>query len=372
MKKIMASRGDTHNFGKHVESSGNGWILKPRTVFWERLFLDVSSPFRRGADRLGGPQSPFAFLPRLRFARHPSLRVGGLVEALQVSPLREKEVDPSFILENMGGLLAVCSWFGMDDMHCENLKLGCIKETSRWVMGPVDIEMIFKDIRSPCRVGILPVDEKRRFAAGIKCVNGLIRSQGNRGFLAILYGYLNCLHHLVENAGRYVALMEGVKGVVNAPVRVLLRNSEDYAVLMGKVAKKHAVNPELPLLVDEIIQMERGDLPYFFCTQRNKAIRYYANSSLRREHGLLLPGLAEGRAIRTLEIRELMDDRERNRQLFEEGGLQLVSSMNWSRSRGRFHYRDLTVELSHPSHRIVLGQTAEISGAPQKVVKIFK
>src|SRR5438445_11127857 len=131
--------GDPHNFGRRVESRG-AFVHKPRTVVWEWLMLSPESPLRRF---LG---SDFDFLPSLAIDRRRHL-----VERLRLRPLRGRKDELGAIV---GRSLALWAWLGVCDLHWENMALGT--RGGRIVFGPLDIEMIFGDMRLPTQTKLLP------------------------------------------------------------------------------------------------------------------------------------------------------------------------------------------------------------------------
>jgi hypothetical protein len=46
LTKRPGSLSDRHNFGHSVTTDSDHWLLKPRPVIWEYLFLDGESPLR--------------------------------------------------------------------------------------------------------------------------------------------------------------------------------------------------------------------------------------------------------------------------------------------------------------------------------------
>ncbi|HQP36676.1 MAG TPA: hypothetical protein PLI95_15930, partial [Polyangiaceae bacterium] len=150
--------GDSHNFGRRV-SIRNGRICKPRTVAWEQLMLSASSPLRKlldsEAERDGLGKHAFAFLPDLRFTPSPD-RIGGEVEQVRLRPLgTPSEARRRELAQVVGRSIALWSWFGVSDLHWENLALGA-DERSRVVFSPLDIEMILADLSMPTETKLIP------------------------------------------------------------------------------------------------------------------------------------------------------------------------------------------------------------------------
>ncbi|HEY2368941.1 MAG TPA: hypothetical protein VGH87_21240 [Polyangiaceae bacterium] len=251
--------GDPHNFGRRVELRG-GVIHKPRTVVWEWLMLSKASPLRRFLGR------EFDFLPSLAIDRRR-----GLVERLQLQPLRGRQDELAAIV---GKTLALWAWLGVADLHWENMALGRDGE-GRIVFGPLDIEMMFGDMRLPTETKLIPeadpeYGEELRRAAGVRRALAHLGTP-IRGphLVAIVMAYratLEFLDHHTKTIARLVSPFD------DAPIRLLLRATSDYG--------KDPV-PWPPLLDCESEQMARGDVPYFFRLRGKRGIRYFTDARLR-------------------------------------------------------------------------------------------
>ena len=253
--------GDPHNFGRRVELRGDR-IHKPRTVLWEWLMLSKSSPLRRFL----GPD--FGFLPTLSIDRRR-----GLVERLQLKPLRGREDELATIV---GKSLALWSWLGVADLHWENMALGV--EDGRVVFGPLDVEMFFGDMRLPTATKLIPeadpeYGEELRYAAGVRRVLPHLGTPvRGEHLVAIVTSYRETLDLLDRSAPAIARILASVPGVHDAPIRVLLRATSDYA--------KDPI-PWPPVVEGEREQLARGDVPYFFRLWGRRGIRFFRDARLR-------------------------------------------------------------------------------------------
>ena len=250
--------GDPHNFGRRVEMRGD-FVHKPRTVVWESLMLSKASPLRRF---LG---SDFDFLPALAIDRRR-----GLVERLQLQPLRGRRDELATIV---GKSLALWAWLGVADLHWENMALGRDRE-GRVVFGPLDIEMMFGDMRLPTQTKLIPeadpeYGDELRHAAGVRrALPHLGAPISGQHLVAIVTAYTATLRFLDENRKTIARIL----APFDAPIRVLLRATGDYA--------RDPV-PWPPLLDCEAEQLARGDVPYFFRLRGARGIRYFRDARLR-------------------------------------------------------------------------------------------
>ncbi len=291
MSRATTALGDSHNFGRRV-TLGETRVLKPRSVFWEQLLLSGHSPLRTLLARLaadsGHGERFFEFLPNLRFFPGAD-GLGGEVERIALEPLPPLTAERQLELaEIVGRSLALWSWLGAADLHWENLALGLDRD-DRIVFGPLDIELLLADLSLPTETKLLPdadpeYAELCRHAAGVRrALPYLGKPIGARELLALAAAYLETLQLLERHAVAIGQLLASLPGLRDAPIRVLLRSTGDYARVRS---------PEFwpPLLGAESEQLARGDVPYFFRFYGKKGIFYYASPDLQQLGRLPLRG----------------------------------------------------------------------------------
>jgi hypothetical protein len=283
--------GDSHNFGRRVTVRSRR-VLKPRSLYWEQLLLSAESPLRTLLTGLAqsdglGPNF-FGFLPNLRFFPAAS-GVGGEVERLALEPLpRVTAARKQELAEVVGRSLALWSWLGAADLHWENLALGVDGE-GQIVFGPLDIELLLADLSLPTETKLLPDADPEyaalcRHAAGVRrALPYLGKPLAARELVTLAAAYRKTLLLLERHAGAIGRLLAHLPGLRDAPIRLLLRSTGDYAL---------AGSPELwpPLLDAEAEQLARGDVPYFFRFYGKTGIYYYTSPDLRELGRLPLRG----------------------------------------------------------------------------------
>jgi hypothetical protein len=273
--------GDSHNFGRRVELRG-GRIRKPRTVVWERLVLSAKSPLRRLLDAIaredGLGDDAFAFLPDLAF-RGGRARHGGDVERLELRPLpRPSRAGRRALARIVGRSLALFSWLGLTDLHWENLALG-VDARGRMVFGPLDVEMILADLSMPTETKLLPdadpeVADVCRHACGVRRVLPYLgKPVGGADLASMAAAYVETLASLDRHAHELAAVFASLPELGEAPIRVLLRGTDEYVR-----ARSEPVWP--PLLGAEAEQLARGDIPYFFRLYGRPGIHYFGDPTL--------------------------------------------------------------------------------------------
>ena len=275
--------GDSHNFGRRVFER-DGFIVKPRTVFWEWLFLGSDSPLRQllisaaAAERDGLERQTFSFLPRLKF-NSPGSREAGEVQRIQLAPLAQGSTErKSELAAVVGRSLAFWAWFGVADLHWENMALGVDAE-GHIVFTPLDIEMVLADLSLPTETKLLPDADPDyadvcRHAAGVRRVLPYLGKPVDVTDLLTMASayskmlvFLDChAREIAEFFGQLLALRE-------MPIRVCLRGTDEY--VQGDVKSLWP-----PLLDEEKEQLARGDIAYFFRLYDKPGIHYFGNSTL--------------------------------------------------------------------------------------------
>lgn len=276
--------GDSHNFGRRVSLSA-GRVAKPRAILWEWALLGNDSPVRKLLDEVSerdGMAGLFSFLPTLRFfPTRDEAGIGGEVERITLEPWSFRSQERRLELAGIvGRSLALWSWLGVSDLHWENLVLGVDSE-KRTVFGPLDIEMIFAVLSLPTETKLLP-DPDPEYAETCRHASGVRRVLPYLGkpiqaehLVAMASAYSSMLALLDRHAAAIAQAFSALPGLSDAPIRVLLRGTDEYVR-----ARTEPLWP--PLLPAESEQLARGDIPYFFRLYGQPGIRYYADESLQR------------------------------------------------------------------------------------------
>ncbi|NUO49382.1 MAG: hypothetical protein HOV80_11055 [Polyangiaceae bacterium] len=325
--------GDCHNFGRRV-SLRDGFVAKPRTLLWEWLLLAPESPLRAKLEEVGPDM--FDFLPSLRFTTHDA-RAGGEVERADLSPL-SPTIDATSLAHVTGRAIALYTWLGLSDLHWENLVLG--EREGRIVLGPLDVEMILDDLELPTQTKLLPEADEDivdvcRHACGVRRVLPFLgKPIGAEALVAMVAGYRRALGLLDRNAPAIASIFESLPGLADAPIRVLLRGTDEYVR-----AKAEEVWP--PLLDAEQEQLARGDIPYFFRLYGRSEIRYFSEPSLTESRALPLEGDVP-------QLEPLLDVSKklrspRRKSLREQGLFALIGAFDHRTLKGRYTYEDVAI-----------------------------
>ena len=100
--------GDTHNFGKFVQTYGENWVLKPRTTEWEQLFFSKRSWLRKLITDIclkNNISNPFSVIPALEFR---TINQQNLVEKFDNQLNTDAEINTENV-SSMASVLALSS-----------------------------------------------------------------------------------------------------------------------------------------------------------------------------------------------------------------------------------------------------------------------
>jgi hypothetical protein len=355
--------GDAHNFGRHV-TVGDLRVHKPRALLWEWLFLCAQSPLRLALD--GAEPNAFDFLGDLAFS-DPFARDGGDVDRVTLDPLPTLSSDARRDLARIvGRSLALFSWFGVTDLHWENLALG-VDRAARIVFSPLDIEMILGDFARPTETKLLPDADPEyagvcQHAAGVRRVLPFVGKPMAAGDLvAMASAYRSTLRVLDRHAQDFAQVFAQLQGLTETPIRVCLRSTGDYVAAPS-------VPPWPPLLEAESVQLARGDIPYFFRLIGNRGIHSFGDATLTKIETLPMRGDVP-RLQPLLPIAK--DLRSPNRKkLREEGLFTLIGAFDHPSMSGRHEADGLAITFAKRTLRVDLddGEVLESKRAMQAFV----
>ncbi len=256
--------GDAHNFGQKVNREDD-IVKKPRPVFWEWLFLDTESELRQllsKRSRLVSTEDPFLSFPNLNVKEAPGLHgfPAGVVDYFQTT-VPEKSAMTDSLAKAVGRAIGVAHFFGLSDLHIENF--GVSQITNGCFFFPLDIEVIFNRLKLASQTYILDSVKNESKIVGLS----LMRNK-NLNIAAVISSYLLTIEFLNTNLKEIndVLVKLNVKSI---PIRCIVKPSMEYAdYLRTDNIESSVFYPE------ELEQLERGDIPYFFHYLGDYSIRY--------------------------------------------------------------------------------------------------
>lgn len=258
MKPDRAHLGDRHNCGQSVRFVSRGTLHKPRPVYLERLFL-AECDFRSSVNQIfdiEGEASPFSWLPKLSFGG-ADLYEGGLVEEIKVREIDGRLSSSDF--EGIGCVVALFVWFGIGDLHSQNIMTGRAPASGQFIFTPVDIECGLEKLIRPSDALFTPGKLQKNFCG----LWPILHSDAQAGApkttcaAAMVHGFY-CTMRILHNNKELIdkTFLESVD-LAKARVRVIPRDTKTYSrrIESGCFCR---------LFECEIEQLLRGDIPYYY------------------------------------------------------------------------------------------------------------
>lgn len=258
---------DSHNFGLKAFYK-DGKVFKPRSLGIEWLFLSSESPLRKLLKKHDIPV--VRILPSLDFEKvdfEPSLKYRS-VTFLDVKENIEFKLQ-EFELVAVGSLVAICQWFGLGDLHVDNIIAG-FDCSNKFLCSPIDLECFMELHRIPSQSLIIPSRTNSKDNSGLaKIIELLERSLDLHAPAYILSGYLESMEILSSLATEIYECLIEICPLEKLHTRVILKDTSSYKDLLAK----KSFNPNL--YNEEIFQLRNNDIPYFFKFCMNKEVYYW-------------------------------------------------------------------------------------------------
>ena len=241
---------DKHNFGQsvvRVDRGSDTWYRKPRSTFWERFFFGKDSPLRE-----------LFLMNSVGSSRELATHLFNLdVEVTQNWLGFAKEVTGTDRLKTVrdlwysyGVLIAYSYIFGIRDLHKHNVLI------TNNGMQAVDAEVVLSKLILPCETALLPYKNVPFDVSAISRLSSTTNLNDSQ-VREIFDGFLDTFRVAFEKS-------DDIKGVVHetvpkdVPIRVILRNTKDY---LSHLSSQVRISD---LLHEEEVQLNRGDIPFFF------------------------------------------------------------------------------------------------------------
>jgi len=178
------------------------------------------------------------------------LKTSGLVEFYTQDCDSPEKLDG--IEEAVGNSLAILLFFGMSDQHVENLRFGANHRSGKAEVFPIDIEIIFDNLMYLSQTNSIrslgSVAERVGTYSVFNC--GLEPAR-------ILWSFLDC-NAVLQNSTSKIRMILGSSDLEKIPIRRVIKGTSRYRKFMDGGLKADEFEKE------ELIQMERNDIPYFF------------------------------------------------------------------------------------------------------------
>lgn len=239
---------DLHNFGQKVAQVGRGsevYFQKPRPIFWEWFFFGTNSPLKEIFNKTQFADGIFNLQ----------------VEMNQNFTGFSKKVDEGINFNkdshayHLGALLAYCYVFGIRDLHKGNV----IKTQSH--LQVIDAEVVLTRLLLPNETLLLPFRETPFSVSAAQKTFDRQDDINLDNLKQILSGYFDLFTALLEKHDELLSTFEQYREKMrNVPIRHIIRDTVHYRNYL----KNKAVLPPVSFCKDELTQLERGDVPYYF------------------------------------------------------------------------------------------------------------
>lgn len=344
--------GDSHNFGKRtVYESESPIVLKFRDMTWENLVLN-SEEFRTLLNSCfldSKSPNPAKYLTRLKI--NPLASGRGFTEEnfrkeLTLVPDRQTALG-------VGSVVAFTSFFGIEDVHIENLQFGT-NQNGSFECALLDIENFGMKVRIPSQTSILPIKHFNESDCGIReWIRLVLTSSAPQDLIfQTVLGYLETLNNLNRNIHR---IWSGVTDLTNdcrGTNRVFLRATSEYFDALNH--EKY----DRDFIPSEMQQLRRGDVPYYFRMKDSYSVLYFETPHRTGK-------LSSAEAERLCVCEATFKSKERSQisdALAPLGSLQLLRSL--SAFRFPFHKTDeenrLTIIVRPDRYIVTLADTFSV------------
>lgn len=278
------SLSDSHRFGQRVKRQPSGYFIKPRSVALEGLLLNQNLRPSFISEILG-------YSVHLKTEQLSDWE--GRVEALQPELTKNGFEHYSYFC---GRLLALATYFGIIDLHSENIGIASTQTSlgTAWVPVPLDVEVILWNAPSGMDTLLYPSKLISEKLCGFQShlnrhLNSpLGASPVNLDYKKVLQGFIEATEVCLNHLNQFFWLDHWLSSQ-QVPIRVLLRSTHLYQ----KILKLKNETPELdfkslvlsagPLLDSEIFQLQQNDIPYYFTT-RFEAHKYFTFKYFSSSH----------------------------------------------------------------------------------------
>jgi hypothetical protein len=253
---LSQDRGDPHNFGQSVQV-----VSRASGIYFQKP----------------GKDSPLAGLFAVKNNAAGSLRDHIFNLEVEVGEdfsgiSRQVETfsgvrDERALGHSLGVLLAYCYIFGIRDLHHHNL----IRVKSH--LQVIDAEVVLVKLLLPNETLLLPFKDIGPESAGIRHLTEIPAPLSAEMVSAILAGYCETFDRIESVLPEMTKVFAGLQTeMARVPVRHIARDTIVYRDWKTS-------SPKTPFFKEELEQLERGDIPYFFKFIGDPCLYQYADRS---------------------------------------------------------------------------------------------
>jgi lantibiotic modifying enzyme len=271
MKKL----GDSHNFGKFVFEEDKK-VYKPRELYWEFLFLSKESPLRdfiHSQSLLLNIASPFSIAPDLHVTIN-STDIG-YVQKLSLEELKNDFKIQEKNFADIGALLALCFWFGIGDLHRDNIKIG-LGPSNNLICFPIDIENIFDQMTHLQQTLLLPSDSIGLENCGFLKIWDFISQAHEDCKIKLILSFINSINLYNLHAKNIIDIVSDCSQFDDKFIRIIPRDTKTYN-------ESIVLNNFENFYESEKLQLLRNEIPYFIRRPSSKKLYYFSDKNTLSE-----------------------------------------------------------------------------------------
>lgn len=253
---------DLHNFGQQVtqeERASEIYFRKPRPVYWEWFFFAQNSPLKNcfHIEKL----SEVIFNLDVEIFDGP----GGLSKKVLEAAESDIDLHHSY---NFGVLAAYCYIFGIRDLHKGNV----IRTKSH--LQVIDAEVVLSKILLPNETLLLPFKETSFEICAAKKSFSQLDVIDTDKLSEILSGFFSLFSCVIDSREKMLSIFDEHKEkMLKVPVRHIMRDTANY-----RKWREQQISPTIPFCQSELLQLSRGDIPYFFKFIGDSQLYAYTNT----------------------------------------------------------------------------------------------
>lgn len=247
---------------KPMDRASGVWYRKPRPVIWENLFFGKTSPLASLFSSRG--ENGQTSLAKYIFNLDVEIEHDWLGFSREINRVDGVRLHSEHFYA-FGVLTAYAYLFGIRDLHRHNLVL---TETHLQV---VDAEVVLTDLILPNETVLLPFKDIEFARCGLAAMIDSMDVLSDDDKRQIFSGYFDLFATVYRSQPQLIQIFD--KERLGAPIRVIVRNTRDY--------KKHLDGsaPINKFLSEERIQLDRGDIPYFFKLASHDALFWISSET---------------------------------------------------------------------------------------------
>lgn len=330
---------DHHNFGQLVTQEARAseiYFRKPRTVFWEWFFFGKNSPLKSAFDSVA--------ITDIIFNLDVETASGHSGLSKHVLEVPHSVISDSYAY-NFGVLTAYCYIFGIRDLHKGNVV------RTKTHLQVIDAEVVLSKLLLPNETLMLPFKETTFEICAAK-KSFLDQSHIDvKNVIEILQGYFDLFNIVINLREKLLLIFKEQREImVKTPVRHIMRDTSNY-----RKWREQKLSPVVPFCQSELVQLERGDVPYFFKFITDSALYAYTSPAGDYEPVTVPKEFKKGVDRDAADPTELLASTRLESELLPTGSLFLLKKLLPINYCGSLEGKNFKAKIAHKKLDIYFG-----------------